>query len=387
VRASFEGVVRDPGGRTFAVPRLELDELHAFNHVTRVNEAVGQLAGTRVTTLRCLSSESVGEDWRHRRYELEAHGPVSGLAEIEVELPPPGNPWDAVGWFDEAEAWIRKRVDAPVEQRSTWSISSILRAGDTYFKAVPQVFGAEPAITAGLSQRHPGRVPEVVDVHLERGWVLTRDFGDETLLAATGLHTWITALEAYAELQLAWVDRSDELLALGCPDRTLPRLDQDLGIVLADVGAMLPGGPDGLSDDELDALPALLARLRETAARVAALEIPPTLDHGDLHAGNIALRDGEPLVFDWSDGSLALPLVSLTPILLWDEQPECAGTALREAYFTRLGAPVAAWDDAIALGLAHQAVSYHRLTNGVAPHARWEWETVLPRIVRQLLER
>ena len=39
------------------------------------------------------------------------------------------------------------------------------------------------------------------------------------------------------------------------------------------------------------------------------------------------------------------------------------------------------------LGLAHQAVSYHRITAGTAPHSRWEWERILPWIVRQLLER
>jgi hypothetical protein len=386
VRVSFEAVLRDPDGRTFAVPTIDVDEAHEFHHVEPVNSAVERLCGARVTTLRCLASERAPDDGRHRRYELEAHGPVRGLPEVEVDLPPPGNPWEKPGWYSEASAWISERVGAPIEQRSTRSISTFLRAGDTYFKAVPRIFATEPAITDALSRAHPGRVPEVLDVELERGWLLTRDFGDE-LLHTAALPTWIEALEAYADLQLAWVGRADELLTLGCTDRTLPRLDEQLDVVLADADAMLPARPDGLSDEELRALPELGDRLHATTAQMSEWAIPPTLDHGDLHAGNIALRDGRPLVFDWSDGCVSLPLISLTPILAWDGQPDDAQAALRDAYLKRIGAPPEAWDGAIALGLAHQAVSYHRITAGIAPHSRWEWEDVLPRIVKQLLER
>ena len=383
---SFEAVVRDPAGRTFAVPRTDIDDPHSFHHVDQVNSAVERLCGVRITTLRCLSSDRTPDDGRHRRYELEAHGAVQGLREIDVELPSPGNPWEAVGWFGEASSWILERADAPIEQRSARSISAFLQAGDAYFKAVPRIFAAEPAITEGLSHRHPGLVPEVIDVDLERGWLLTRNFGDEKLAAANPERR-IDTLEAYADLQLAWVGRQDELFALGCPDRTLTALDEHLDVVLGDVEAMLPGSPDGLSEEQLQALPSLRARLRAAAARVAALEIPATLDHGDLHAENVALMDGRPLVFDWSDGCVALPLVSITPMLAWDDMPVRVRRRLRDAYLERLGASLAAYDDAMLLGLAHQAVSYHRITEGIAPHSRWEWEQVLPWIVKQLLER
>jgi hypothetical protein len=183
-------------------------------------------------------------------------------------------------------------------QRSTRSISAFLQAGDAYFKAVPRIFAAEPAITEGLARLHPGLVPEVLAVDVDRRWLLTRDFGDEKLM-----------------------------------DR------------------------------------------------------PATLDHGDRHADNVVLRDGKPLIFDWSDACLAQPLVSVRPMLAWDDMPVRTRRRLRDAYLVRLGAPAAACDDAMLLGLAHQAVSYHRITGGIAPHARWEWETVLPWIVKQLLDR
>jgi hypothetical protein len=367
MRASFEAVVRDPTGRTFAVPTIELDEFHEFHHVARVNQEAERLCGARVTTLRCLSSEPVAEDARHRRYELEAQGPVRGLAEVEVELPPPGNAWEVPGWFDEAAEWIRERVDAPVEQRSARSISALLRAGDVWFKAVPQVFAAEPAITLALSREHPGRVPDVLDADLERGWLLMSNFGGERL-ADHAVGAWAEALRVYADIQLAWVGRTQELLAMGCPDRSLPELDRQIDVVLAD-------------RDELR------ERLHEAVARVASLEITPTLDHGNLHADNIVVRAAGPLVFDWSDGSLAVPLVSVIPFLEWNGPPAGARQALLHLYLERIGVAPEAYEDAVLLGLAHQLVSYDGILRGLAPQSRWEWEYVPPWLVKQLVER
>lgn len=85
------------------------------------------------------------------------------------------------------------------------------------------------------------------------------------------------------------------------------------------------------------------------------------------------MRESGPLVFDWSDGCLAPPLVSVTPILEWDDPPPGA----REAYLERLGAPLEAYDDAVFLGLAHQLVSYGRILRGIAPHLRWSGSTCL----------
>jgi Phosphotransferase enzyme family len=251
---------------------------------------------------------------------------------------------------------------------------------------VPGIFATEPAITAGLYRLHPDLVPEVLDIDVERGWLLTRDFG-EKLLVSEPPDAWLRALEGYADLQLAWLGRASELHALGCPDRTVARLEHDVDRVLGDVDALLPGRPEGLSDDELARLPEVRAKLHDAARGVAAFGLPPTLDHGDLHAGNIVVRDGKPLIFDWSDACLALPLVSVTPMLAWDESAVTFRGTLRDAYLERIGAPRAAYDDAMLLGLAHQAVSYHRITEGTAPHSRWEWDDVLPWIVKQLLAR
>lgn len=385
VRVSFEAVIRGADGRAFAVPRIELDGFFDVREARPVIEAVRERHGVSVTLLRCVSSDPDGDD-RYRRYELEAHGPVCGLAEVDAEPLPPGHDWEHPAWFETAAAWLRERIDAPVEQVAAWTISTVLRAGDAYLKAVPPYFGAEPAITRALWEREPDRVPEVLDLDVERRWLLMRDFGGEELTVERPVEDWLASIRAYAELQLAWTGHEAELVAAGAPDRRLEQLLRDLDAIFGDVDALLPGREDGLSEEELAAVPALPERLGAAAERLERFEIAPTLDHGDLHAGNVRLRATGPLFYDWSDGCVTMPLLSLVPLVLWHELP-FAVTELRDAYLETMGAPVEAFDDAITLGLAHQAGAYYRINAGTPPHGRWQWEDVLPSIVKQLLER
>ena len=46
-------------------------------------------------------------------------------------------------------------------------------------------------------------------------------------------------------------------------------------------------------------------------ARLAASPVPITIDHGDLHDGNVFSRDGRPRLIDWGDATVAHPLTTL----------------------------------------------------------------------------
>lgn len=62
-------------------------------------------------------------------------------------------------------------------------------------------------------------------------------------------------------------------------------------------------------------LRALIPWVSDTSARLAASDIAPTLQHDDLHGGNIFLTPAGPRVFDWGDASLAHPFLTLTSTL------------------------------------------------------------------------
>lgn len=409
--------------RGWEIPRHESEGPRWWHVVRDLNVAFEDLLGLELTTLRCLGASS-DEELRLRFYELELHGggmPDAGawidraeldtieLAEAEHrptllrcldERDVDGGEltvrWARPGWFAEAVAWIREQVGETTEivQERTWSISTVLQAstprGRFYFKAVPRFFAGEPGLTRELAGRHPGAVPEVAAVDETRGWMLMHAFRGDELHAHADL---AGAARAYAELQLAWVGRGEELVALGCPDRSLDALEPEIEPLLGDRELLLPGHPDGLSAVELERVPELMTRLHDACDRLRAHGLPPTLEHGDLHTDNVRRVKGRFLFFDWSDACLTVPFFGLVPFLEFHAEPleETLRERIREAYLepwaARLGRDdlVEAFELAQFVGLFHQAVSYVRITEGTEPRARWEWERGFPFFVKRLL--
>src|SRR5438093_251299 len=190
--------------------------------------------------------------------------------------------WTQPDWLADATGWIRERVDVTgdIEQPHVRWWSTVLRVptadGDLFFKAIAPVHRFEAALTARLAELQPARVTEVVAVDAERGWFLMRDAGTrlrELVETPADLHRWETLLPEYAQLQIEVAPYAQELLALGTPDRRL---------------AVLPRQLRELEDTDyrrlaLEALP----RFEELCTTLAAAGIPETIQHDDLHDGQV----------------------------------------------------------------------------------------------------
>jgi hypothetical protein len=273
--------------------------------------------------------------------------------------------WTEPEWLAGAEAWIRERADVAGELDQFhvrwWStvIRVPTRDGDLYFKAVAKGFLFEPPLTAKLFELKPDRVTAVVDVDVERGWMLMRDAGRrfrEIVRSPADLRHWELALPRYAELQLAATPLADELLALGVPDARLSVLPGHLHTALAQpVRGLTPAQQERV----LEALPEFEAMCGE----LAAYGIPETIQHDDLHDGQVFLRDGRYLFFDWGDSCISHPFHSLTVTLranaarlgLEPGGPELQ--RLRDAYLEPFGdlqeaANLAYWTGTVARALA-----------------------------------
>jgi Phosphotransferase enzyme family len=273
--------------------------------------------------------------------------------------------WVRPEWLAEATAWIRARVDVSgeIEQPHVRWWSTVLRVptadGDLYFKAVAPIHHFEAALTARLAELQPGRVTDVVDTDLERGWFLMRDGGmrlRELVETSDDLHHWERVLPEYARLQLEVAPHADEFLALGTPDErlvVLPQLFREL----------LVTRPHGLTEDEHRQALAALPRFEEMCLGLAADGLPETIQHDDLHDGQVFVRDGRYLVFDWGDSCVSHPLLSLTVILratAWRLGLEPGGPELRrlrDAYLEPFArgpeiADVAYWAGTIARAIA-----------------------------------
>jgi len=283
--------------------------------------------------------------------------------------------WTQPDWLAQATAWIRERVDVTgaIEQPHVRWWSTVLRVptpdGDLFFKAVAPVHRFEAALTARLAELQPGRVTEVVAVDPGRGWFLMRDAGTrlrELLETKADLHHWERVLPEYARLQLEVAPHTDELLALGVPDErlaVLPRLFQEL----------LATRPPGLTEDEYRQAVEAVPRFEEMRQALAEDGLAETIQHDDLHDGQVFVRDGRYLVFDWGDSCISHPLLSLTVNLrsvAWRLDLEPGGPELRRlraAYLEPFGRGPEIADVAYWAGTIARAIAWKRLVDPREP--------------------
>jgi hypothetical protein len=286
--------------------------------------------------------------------------------------------WTEPDFLDPARQWIDEQLAAhglavtgEVEQPHIVKWSTVLRVptagGAVWFKANDQSLRHEAGVTALLAARHPANVPPLLAADVDRGWMLMADAGRrlrEVLPEEGSLDRWLGVLRSVAEIQLACEDSVDELLALGVPDMRL---------------ATLPEGYDRLVR-QLDLQPRFRAAtpyVQELCDRLAAFGIRETLQHDDLHDGQVYVKDGADLVMDWGDACVSHPFftlsVTLEGVIAWglDDVEDSVDTApFRDAYLEPYAAAYpslstddlhAAVDAALRLGWAC------RFVNGLVP--------------------
>ena len=307
-------------------------------------------------------------------------------------------PWSHRGWYATTVEWLDGALEGigrtrsgPVDQVSNWCISSILRAptadGDVYLKATARspLFVDEGAVTRGLAERFPGRIPQPLAVDGARRLMLLDDFGPAVGWKAD-LDAKVDVISRYAALQAESAPMADDLLALGVFDRSPEWLARAIRDLLADRDDLL-----GLEPEERERLDASLPTLLEGCERLAAGPLPLTLVHGDLHLANVA-RNGDGYVFfDWTDACVAHPLMDM--LLVFFEEVEEVQEALRDVYLSawiETGSP-----DELLERLArspsrsralNQAVSYRSIAGSVEPGTGEELEPMLPWWLRKALE-
>jgi Ser/Thr protein kinase RdoA (MazF antagonist) len=186
--------------------------------------------------------------------------------------------------------------------------------------------------------------------------------------------TWGLGLRRLAELQLAWVGASGALLAAGAQDRpiaSLGRLVGELEPVHARLAAAEPGA--------WPAWGAVADGIADRCASLAASDLPDTLVHGDFHPGNVNVRDGEALLFDWSDGAVSHPFADLTCFLRRAATP-ATRRHMADAYLGVWAAGYGmtrverALEDALVVGALYQVATYLALVPAMDLRDRWQFE-------------
>jgi hypothetical protein len=194
-------------------------------------------------------------------------------------------------------------VTGEIEQPHLRPWSTVLRVptdgGDVWFKAALPGLGHDVGVTAVLARLCPEIVLEPIAVDLALGWMLLPDGGErlrEVLARERHPRRWLEIMPRYAELQVAAAEHVDELLDVGLPDYRLARVPELAEEVAAKLDLEAPS-PE---------------RVEAVCDELAAIGIPESVQHDDLHDGNVFVRPGGGYaVFDWGDGCASHPFASL----------------------------------------------------------------------------
>ena len=299
-------------------------------------------------------------------------------------------PWTDELWLETAHEWIHDRlaklgraVTGPIEQPHVRPWATAMRvptdAGPVWFKANAPVLAHEAAVVSVIAGRRPDLVPELLAADLERGWMLMGDGGlrlREIVERERSLRRWLELLPLYAKLQIDLARHADELVGVGAPDRRL-------AVLASQYEELLDHGVEGLPQGELRRLRGLTARVGEMCDQLAGYGLPETIQHDDLHDGQVFVRDGRYLFFDWGDACVSHAFftmaVTLEGQLAWGlddvEGSEDIGP-YRDAYlepFTGYATRPelkSAHIIALRLGWLCRALNVHRLALGLEPPVR-----------------
>jgi hypothetical protein len=264
-------------------------------------------------------------------------------------------------WEAEARDWMLGRLGAlgvpatgPVERvrARPWSVQLRVPTptGPVWFKANISGSAYEAALVAAFAGWAPDAVLAPLAVDTGRGWLLSPHGGPTLREAQAGvpdLGRWEAMLGAYAELQLAVAARAGEMVALGVPDLRPAAMPGHLAALLEDAAVRADLGAQRHA-----AIAELVPEYASWCAELAGDGIPASIQHDDLHDGNVFLRlphppspgNPQPQVhggfrfFDWGDASVAHPFGSLLVALrvaryLFDVEPDAPELArLRDAY-------------------------------------------------------
>jgi Phosphotransferase enzyme family len=194
------------------------------------------------------------------------------------------------------------------------------------------------------------------------------------------LDAWVRILRSYALLQQATAPIADELIDLGVPDLRPERMAGVLDRFVADdaIWARADAEDRAAAVQARERLPGLRPVVIALAEAVARAGIPATIQHDDLHSGNVLVGPDGDRIFDWGDASVAHPFGTLTTTLNSIEHHtglDQAGPELgrvRDAYLeiwsgtARRDDVVAAARAATVLGAISRAASWERSFAGLA---------------------
>ena len=221
------------------------------------------------------------------------------------------------GWRDEADRWILTSLQeaglgpvGPQEQPRIrpWSTQQVVptSGGRVWFKANCPELSFVPALQKLLARLAPGRVDTPIAVEDSRGWMLTWDRG-ETLAEPhePTLAEWCEIVQEAGDVQRHAASAREQVLSTGVHDCSPETVPDRFDALLARYAALEVEHPSHLTAGQLKQFRAVRPAIVDAAAALEQSPLPATLNHGDLHPGNVLTVDGGLRLFDFGDAQWA----------------------------------------------------------------------------------
>jgi hypothetical protein len=297
--------------------------------------------------------------------------------------------WTDSAWVETIMAWARDRlaeggreIVGAVDQPHIRPWSTVFRIptdrGLVWCKAAGPGTAHEARLLTAFAEWGVANVVRLLDADVERRWLLLEDGGPtlrQTRPDGTGdadLTAWERILAEYAGLQRSVEGRADELVRLRVPDGRPAVLVDTLRSVVEDDGWWALVGPDDrpAADAGRERLRGLDEWVAATARELEGSGIAATIQHDDLHGGNVFVGPAGTRFFDWGDAVVAHPFATLVTTLnsvafrLGTDPDGPELTRLRDAYLE-------AWTDELPRTALHEVLELALDLGRIGKSAAW----------------
>ncbi len=366
-------LVTSDGTVVGSLPPLPVD-VPWWQEVESVVRAARERDGIDVTILRLLEAARNRAPGGEVTYLAEIAAPVPAEAWAgKIEPHPlrqayaePGGPAADLDWAVRVLAGHGLTPTAKPIQIRTWNLSSVWRipigGQSAWLKVVPPFLAHEGCIITALVGFS---VPRLYGYDANGRVLIVEIPGDDMYEAA--LPQLIGMVTLLVEIQAAWIDRVEELGAMGLPDWR--------GLSLAsEIAEIVRRRSEDLSEDERETLWRFVRRLPALFTEVYACGLPDTLVHGDCHPGNFRGTEQGLTLLDWGDSGIGHPLLDQSAFL--DAVPPEYVETIKEHWNREWQARVPGSDpgraaDLLApIAMARRAVIYQRFLDNIEPSER-----------------
>ena len=269
---------------------------------------------------------------------------ASALREMEQYAARPSlRPFARPGWIKELFEWAQGqigplglRVTGRFRQLNGSPAFSLIRIETTgaavWFKATGEPNRHELPVSVTLARLFPRFVPTLLGVHSTwNGW-LSREMRGAALDNFGEVSAWARTARTLAELQIASVGKSRELLDSGCKDLRVERLigeiDPFVAFMSESMAAQKTEPPAILTNSELRILG---GELKEACSALAGFGLPDTLGHIDFNPGNILVSPEACVFLDWAEACVANPFLTFAYLREHSGRQHLEGAGAAEA--------------------------------------------------------